>query len=370
MGMTENPGQLQDTISRHISISDTLNSRFSSRKNTGKSDTVKKEYVVSDTVIKQQPTGLKKTKKDTVTDTIGYNIVKVTKPLQEHAKVKEKKSSIISDQDSLLISPETVNNKIFLQLLTKSDSEKVLKKGPVFVNGSSDGQVMHQSSAVLYSRNLINHPNDFVLGMILFIIILIVWIRLAFNKFITGIISAFLSYQISFKMFQQRNSVMKRAFFMLNSIYVIVLSLFIFETLRFYKLQILEFKGLVPFLVLTGIIVLVLLARFILLKLTGYIFDSGNIFAEYIHNVFLANKNLGLFLIPIVIGIAYLPYQLAKISVIIGIALIITTFLFRLVRGFQIIFRKDVFIFYLILYLCTLEILPLLLGYKFLNALS
>jgi hypothetical protein len=124
-------------------------------------------------------------------------------------------------------------------------------------------------------------------------------------------------------MFQQRNSVMKRAFFILNSIYVIVLGLFIVEVLRFYKLQIMEFAGLVSFLVITGIIVLILLGRLILLRLIGYIFDSGNIFAEYIHNVFLANKNLGLFLIPAVVGITYLPYQLAKISVIIGITLII-----------------------------------------------
>ena len=368
--MSENPGHLQDTISRQVSISDTLSSKFSSRKDTSKSDTVKKEYVVADSAIKQQSTVLKKIKKDIKTDTLGNHIVRVTKPLQEYIKVKEKKTNIISDQDSLLISPETVNNKNFLQLLTKSDSEKVLKKMPVFVNSTSNSQYKQHSSALLFGRNIIKHPNDFVLGIVLFVIVLIVWIRLAFNKFITGIISALLSYQISFKMFQQRNSVMKRAFFILNSIYVIVLSLFIVEVLRFYKLQIMEFTGLIPFLVLTGIIVLILLVRLILLKLIGYIFDSGNIFAEYIHNVFLANKNLGLFLIPVVVGIAYLPYQLAKISVVIGMVLIITTYLFRLVRGFQIIFRKDVFIFYLILYLCTLEILPLLLGYKFLNALS
>jgi len=38
-------------------------------------------------------------------------------------------------------------------------------------------------------------------------------------------------------------------------------------------------------------------------------------------------------------------------------------------RAYQIIIRKDVVLFYLILYLCTLEFLPLLLGYKFVTSL-
>jgi hypothetical protein len=38
--------------------------------------------------------------------------------------------------------------------------------------------------------------------------------------------------------------------------------------------------------------------------------------------------------------------------------------IFKIIRGYQIIIRKDVLFIYLILYLCTLEILPLLLGYK------
>jgi hypothetical protein len=44
--------------------------------------------------------------------------------------------------------------------------------------------------------------------------------------------------------------------------------------------------------------------------------------------------------------------------------LIIISYIMRLYRGFQIIIKKDIFLFYLILYLCTLEILPVLLGYK------
>jgi hypothetical protein len=47
-----------------------------------------------------------------------------------------------------------------------------------------------------------------------------------------------------------------------------------------------------------------------------------------------------------------------------GMALLIAAYLLRFFRGIKILMNKDVLIFYLILYLCTLEILPLLLGYK------
>jgi hypothetical protein len=52
-----------------------------------------------------------------------------------------------------------------------------------------------------------------------------------------------------------------------------------------------------------------------------------------------------------------------------GLVLLSMAFIWKAIRGYQIIKRKDIAIFYLILYLCTLEILPLLLGYKFVTSL-
>jgi hypothetical protein len=76
-------------------------------------------------------------------------------------------------------------------------------------------------------------------------------------------------------------------------------------------------------------------------------------------NVYLTNKIAGLLLIPIVIGLAYFPYG-KSILVNLGIVLITFMYLFRVKRGIQIgISKAKLSYFYLFIYLCTLEILPL-----------
>jgi hypothetical protein len=89
------------------------------------------------------------------------------------------------------------------------------------------------------------------------------------------------------------------------------------------------------------------------------------VFSEYIHNTFVINKGLGIALFPVIIMAHYLPYPLIKSVLIIGMGIYAIAFILKSIRGYQIIIRKDILIFYMILYLCTLEILPLLLGYKF-----
>ena len=78
-------------------------------------------------------------------------------------------------------------------------------------------------------------------------------------------------------------------------------------------------------------------------------------------------KNLGIYLIPIVIGIAYIHEKLKIYVVYAGIVLFVLAYFLKFYKGIQIIIKKDVLIFYLILYLCTLEILPVLIIYKFLS---
>ena len=65
----------------------------------------------------------------------------------------------------------------------------------------------------------------------------------------------------------------------------------------------------------------------------------------------------------------YLPYALIPVVLVIGVLISAIAFLLKTFRAYQIIIRRDILLFYLILYLCTLEILPLLLGYKFVTSL-
>jgi hypothetical protein len=207
--------------------------------------------------------------------------------------------------------------------------------------------------------------NDWLLGLFLFITLLFLWVKIFYKKYFNLLVSSLLSYQLSVKLLREKNIMIKRISFVLNFVYVIVLSTFILKILEQYHIKIFRFNTFETLLIIINAVIIISVARILLLKLVGFIFDSTQIFNEYIHNNYIINKNLGLFLFPLLIAQVYISEKLKVIFLIAGISLILISYVIRFYRGFQIIIKKDIFLFYLILYLCTLEILPLLLGYKF-----
>ena len=71
------------------------------------------------------------------------------------------------------------------------------------------------------------------------------------------------------------------------------------------------------------------------------------------------------FVTILVVGLAYIREELRIYFVYLGTVLIFSAYLLRFLKGVRILMNKDVLIFYLILYLCTLEILPFLILYRF-----
>jgi hypothetical protein len=87
----------------------------------------------------------------------------------------------------------------------------------------------------------------------------------------------------------------------------------------------------------------------------------------YIFVVFLANKMLGIFLLPFLIVITFSGPQVREIAVTISFVMIFILLLYRVFAAYRPI-RNEIklTLFYFFLYLCAFEIAPLLLIYKML----
>jgi hypothetical protein len=96
----------------------------------------------------------------------------------------------------------------------------------------------------------------------------------------------------------------------------------------------------------------------------GYVFLKQKVFSEYFHHVHLYTKNIGLFLFPVVIVLQFLTYEYLDFIGYIGLGVVFIFYFLQLIRSFQIINRKNVSIFYMILYLCAFEFAPFLILYK------
>jgi len=79
------------------------------------------------------------------------------------------------------------------------------------------------------------------------------------------------------------------------------------------------------------------------------------------------NRVGGLILFPLVITGVFFPYSPSGASVFLGIFVLLIMYLKLLQRGILILFKKQFSIFYLFLYFCTLEFVPLVLLYNILE---
>ncbi len=119
---------------------------------------------------------------------------------------------------------------------------------------------------------------------------------------------------------------------------------------------------------IVGIVSLIFIGKHVLLSLVGYIFPVHKELSLYNFTIMIFGIILGLFLFPINIVIAYAPMAVGKGVVYLSLGAIIAIYVFRMIRGLSIgskylVLHK----FHFFIYLCTVEILPVIVLLKILD---
>jgi Domain of unknown function (DUF4271) len=115
----------------------------------------------------------------------------------------------------------------------------------------------------------------------------------------------------------------------------------------------------------TGALAAVYLVKFLALKFFGWLFNSTEITNTYIFIVFYINKILGILLAPAVVILLLANAQLSGILFIILLFVLAMFFLYRYVLIYSPAWKAiQMPAFHFFLYICAVEIAPLLLIYK------
>lgn len=206
---------------------------------------------------------------------------------------------------------------------------------------------------------------DLVFYVLIFIIFFLALIKNSFPKYFNSIFS--LSFQATFRQTQTREQMSQNFFpaFMLNVLFILSGGLFITLFAQFYKWTTIPFWQL--FIYSTTILGIIYIIKYFVIFFTGWVFDSPDAAAEYRFIVFLINKLMGILFIPILFVIAYTDDEVKKIAITIALCiaglLIALRYLVSLAR-----IRKNLNLaaFHFFIYLCAVEIMPLLVIYKLL----
>ncbi|HRN42253.1 MAG TPA: DUF4271 domain-containing protein [Vicingus sp.] len=153
-----------------------------------------------------------------------------------------------------------------------------------------------------------------------------------------------------------------RVNFSLFIIYLTNISLLLYFLVNTYKPES-DTSFLFP-IILMGV-VLAYLIKFVSNAILAYVFSHEQMTPSYSYNVLLYNYLFGVFLIPALALIYFSNINDLSLMKFIIVPLILIVLTIRFIRFFVIGISNNISILYIILYICTLEILPLVVLGKF-----
>ncbi|MGZ4035068.1 MAG: DUF4271 domain-containing protein [Bacteroidia bacterium] len=203
-----------------------------------------------------------------------------------------------------------------------------------------------------------------VAGILFFAFVLFVWLYAVNRKRLNQVIKAFYINRYANQLAREEISIGNRVTIFLSAMFVLTLALFITQLANYYGF----YKGDNQFIFFIKVAVTIVGAyslKIFSVWFFGYIFQNPKEASDYSTAIFLFCNTLGLFMLPIVIGLAFAKQIAPEIFVYSGYLILGSFLCIRLLRGVIIGFNSvRISKFYLFLYLCTLEILPFVIMVK------
>jgi len=205
-------------------------------------------------------------------------------------------------------------------------------------------------------------PDDWITIVFLLCFFIFAWIQTSYSKRLNQILHAVARPHFVNQLERDGNLFKERITIGLGFNYYVVSSIFVYLIFKEFgfipaELNSLTFTGLV----FTGLFLFQLL-KSLAIQFSGIIFDTTEPARQYQLIILIFNYIIGIVLLPVVIIAFYWnSLNILIAGVIIVSFLIIYRILRSILTGHE---NKSYNLFYLFLYLCTLEILPLLVIFK------
>ena len=147
---------------------------------------------------------------------------------------------------------------------------------------------------------------------------------------------------------------------LMNALFVFNLAFVLYQVDLYYSINLINLSGL-PLLAFYALAVVVVYGvKLLVYYFNGYVFDADGLMQHYTNYLYQNFRSLGLILFPINVLISYADMQYGMYAIFFFFGLFGVFWLLRLVHGMLLGMSANVSLAYLFLYLCTLEILPVL----------
>ncbi len=254
--------------------------------------------------------------------------------------------------DSSVISGKVIINDTVIE---KNWCAEVLAKH-TFLNSTSKPVSFSQPKRFVQNT-------DYLFYIISFLVLTIALFRLFNDKYYLNMTRVFFNSSLRQSQLVEQLLLDKQASLVWNLFFVVVMGIYLFQLLVFHQeTSLINYKvlGLCMLLVLSVYAVKYFITLFFG-WLTGFLDEAEN----YLFIVFLLNKMLALFLLPVILIMIYVDNSWVYPTIQFSFLLIGLVFFIRYFRAFGMLqYKMKVSRFHFLLYVTGVELLPILILYK------
>jgi len=234
------------------------------------------------------------------------------------------------------------------------------------IPGVIAGTGVTENGMALMQKSGIHHPTWFFLYLFA-LLGYYAWIRVYYGDVFTETVRATSNFQVASRMYLDNSTLKNQLDRVLYGLYFLVIAFLLY--FGELKLDLLPYglSGILLYLFNLGLLGTIFLGRIVLLNLVGFLFHQTKVFREYLYNTFIFNKLMGLVVLSLLLFAVYTRGVVQDVFFWLTLSVVGLIFLMRIMRGMIFSFKKDVLLFYMFLYLCALEIAPLVLLYRWLE---
>jgi hypothetical protein len=257
--------------------------------------------------------------------------------------------------------PDSVIAKVYPDTLTYTLSDSLFRD---FI----DPTAFMRLPEAFYHFNFvpkIQFIQDWSIILFVFLLVVLATIFTTSEKYIAQLFQSLFNPVVANRLYREKVGNMLDVSYRLDFFFLLVTGLFLYHAINFAQGFSPDISLLYFGISLAAVVIYVSL-KFLTYRFIGFAFETLIETQEYIFYAKLGNRIMGLILFPIVVALFLIQGEAALFWLILGGIIIKFFSIIGLYRGIRVIAQKVISIYYMILYLCTLEILPLLLLWRIL----
>ncbi|MGQ9847393.1 MAG: DUF4271 domain-containing protein, partial [Bacteroidales bacterium] len=262
----------------------------------------------------------------------------------------------IFNYDSLLTEAKGLFENSFTQKILQKNSQKYTE---YYISAKKLLPYYNYSERFI---TLYNHDWVIILGIIL--LVFLTYVKVQFPQVIRKLINSIVNFQYARQLVDEKSGIVQKSSWFLLSLFVISFSLFL--TAFIYYINPASIRN--PYLFL---VVLSFVLGFYILKISLYLFiayltDTLAQTKLILLHYSVYYRNFSLFLTPVSIVLYFIHFRLFAVFFALIALLFVVFSIMRIYRAIFLSLQMRFSYLFIFLYLCTIEIMPLLYSYKML----